>query len=260
MVPLRKLVDVSTSPSLQSIRRRNRVSSYPISISISEDAKIEDVRSNVNAALNTLDFPAGYGFDPPFSADDLEDQTAMQLSLLMSIVLVFLIMGALFESFLLPMAIITTIPMAALGAFWILYLSDSGMDNIAGIGLVILVGVVVNNGIVLIENINRLRESGLDRNNAIIEGGVRRLRPILMTALTTIFGLLPMALGTTSEGGISYAAMGKVVTGGLATGTFLTLFFVPMLYVLLDDLAKGANRWLIWAIPALKREQSSTAK
>ena len=151
--------------------------------------------------------------------------------------------------------------MAALGAFWILYLSGSGMDNIAGIGLVILVGVVVNNGIVLIENINRFREAGFDRNTAIVEGGVRRLRPILMTALTTIFGLLPMALNTTAEGGISYAAMGKVVTGGLATGTFLTLFFVPLLYVLLDELKIGTNRWLTWAVPSLKRQSNSgTAK
>ncbi|MBM74270.1 MAG: hypothetical protein CMK59_02615 [Proteobacteria bacterium] len=252
LVPLRKLVDIKTAPSLQTIRRRNRTSSYPISISISENANIDTVRSNVNVALSELEFPTGYGFDPPFDPDDLEDQTAMQLSLLMSIVLVFLIMGALFESFLLPMAIITTIPMAALGAFWVLYISDSGMDNIAGIGLVILVGVVVNNGIVLIENINRLREAGLDRNTAILEGGTRRLRPILMTALTTIFGLLPMAFGGTSEGGISYASMGKVVTGGLATGTFLTLFFVPLLYVLLDDMKEGASRWLAWAAPSLK--------
>ena len=255
IVSLRKLVQVNNAPSLRNIHRKNRTTAFPINISITNDADIMVVRERVNQALGDLEFPLGYGFDPPFDPDDLEDQSAMLLSLFMSIALVFLIMGALFESFLLPMAIITTIPMAALGAFWILYFTDSGMDNIAGIGLVILVGVVVNNGIVLIENINRLREEGVERDEAILEGGVRRLRPILMTAMTTIFGLLPMAMSTAAEGGISYAPMGKVVAGGLATGTFLTLFFVPLLYILLDELKAGAVRWVVWAAPSLKNTE-----
>ncbi|MEC7983666.1 MAG: efflux RND transporter permease subunit, partial [Myxococcota bacterium] len=158
---------------------------------------------------------------------------------------VFLIMGALFESFLLPIAIIGTIPMAAFGAYWSLYVTDSKLDNIAGIGLVILVGVVVNNGIVLVELVNRLRAEGKSRTEALIDAGTRRFRPILMTALTTIFGLVPMAFGS-SSGEISYESMGRVVIGGMAAGTILTLFFIPLLYLILDDMRKGASRWMGW--------------
>ncbi len=195
--------------------------------------------------MQLVSFPEGYGFTPPFDPSILADQSAMYFSLLMSIVLVFLIMGALFESFLLPLAIIGTIPMAAFGAYWSLYITRSGMDSVAGIGMVILIGVVVNNGIVLIELVNRLRSEGKERIDALIEAGARRFRPILMTALTTIFGLLPMAFGS-SSGGISYASMGRVVVGGMAAGTILTLFFIPLLYLMLDDMRNGAYRWLGW--------------
>ena len=245
-VPLGNLVSMEQAPSLGTIRRINRKTAYPLSVNLEQDVDRKQMREKVNTLLSQIEFPTGYGFDPPFDPGDLADQNAMYLSLLMSIVLVFLIMGALFESFLLPMAIIMTIPMAALGAYWALYATGSGLDQLAGIGLVILIGVVVNNGIVFIELVNRLRQEGKDRITALIEGGTRRFRPILMTALTTICGLLPMAMGTSSFGGLSYGPMGKVVTGGLAAGTILTLFFIPLLYLLLDDMRQAAGRWMSW--------------
>jgi HAE1 family hydrophobic/amphiphilic exporter-1 len=136
--------------------------------------------------------------------------------------------------------------MAIFGAYWSLYLSGSGMDNIAVIGMVILIGVVVNNGIVLIELVNRLRSEGKNRIEALIEAGERRFRPILMTTLTTIFGLLPMAFGTPTPGSISYTSLGRVVVGGMTAGTLLTLFFVPLLYLALDDMRNGAGKWVGW--------------
>ena len=169
----------------------------------------------------------------------------MMLSLVMSIALVFLIMGALFESFILPISILTTIPMAIFGAYWSLYLTGTSFDNIAAIGLIVLIGVVVNNGIVLIELVTRLRNEGMDRITAMIEAGNRRLRPILMTAMTTIVGLLPMAYGAgANTSGISYTPMGRVVAGGLFAGTLLTLFFVPLLYLLIDDLRTAFAGWV----------------
>ena len=164
----------------------------------------------------------------------------------MSIALVFLIMGALFESFLLPLAIICTIPMAIFGAYWSLYLSASRMDNVAVIGMVILIGVVVNNGIVLIELVNRLREKGTERIEALLQAGERRFRPILMTTLTTVFGLLPMAFGAPTPGSISYTSLGKVVVGGMIAGTILTLFFVPLLYLALDNIRNNTRSWVSW--------------
>ena len=105
---------------------------------------------------------------------------------------------------------------------------------------------MVNNGIVLIDLVTRLRNEGMDRLEAVIEGGSRRLRPILMTALTTICGLLPMAAGSASFVGIPYAPLGRVVVGGLVAGTILTLFFVPFLYTVLDDIRGSAVRWAAW--------------
>ena len=111
------------------------------------------------------------------------------------------------------------------------------------VGLVILVGVVVNNGIVYIDLVTRLRSAGADRLTALVEGGARRLRPILMTALTTICGLMPMAVGNSSFIGMPYSPLGRVVAGELATGTILTLFLLPFLYTVLDDMRETSRKF-----------------
>jgi HAE1 family hydrophobic/amphiphilic exporter-1 len=116
------------------------------------------------------------------------------------------------------------------------------------VGMVVLVGVVVNNGIVYIDLVTRLRREGMARSQALIEAGGRRLRPILMTALTTIFGVLPMALGDSSFVGMPYSPLGRVVAGGLAAGTVLTLFLLPFLYSVLDDARDTSRRWLAWVV------------
>ena len=176
------------------------------------------------------------------------EEDARIMALLLSVTFVFLIMGVLFESFLLPLSIITTIPMAFLGVYWTLYATDTTFDTMGAVGLVILVGVVVNNGIVYIDLVTRLRNGGMDRVSALVEAGVRRLRPILMTALTTIFGLLPMAVGDSSFIGMPYSPLGRVVAGGLATGALLTLFLLPFLYTVLDDIRDTSRRWLAYMI------------
>ena len=148
--------------------------------------------------------------------------------------------------------------MAALGAYWALFVTGTPLDSIAAIGFIILIGVVVNNGIVLIELVTRLRREGLPRQQALVEASCRRLRPILMTAMTTIFGILPMAYGGSGNSGISYTPMGRVVVGGLTAGTLLTLFMVPVLYSMLDNLRpamlsfvtgprRPTNRWRNWS-------------
>ena len=158
----------------------------------------------------------------------------------------------------LPLSILTTIPLSLFGVYWTLYLTDTPMDMMAGIGLVILIGVVVNNGIVLIDLVTRLRRQGMNRLDALVEGGARRLRPILMTAVTTICGLLPMAVGSASFVGIPYAPLGRVVVCGLIAGTILTLFFVPFMYTVLDDIRSSSVRWLAWTrgLPAGKQVPS----
>ncbi|MEL6345898.1 MAG: efflux RND transporter permease subunit, partial [Myxococcota bacterium] len=246
-VPLRSLVDTEVGSGLGTIRRTNRQTSWPITVDVDPDADMMQVRAMVDAALGQMNFPRGYSWNQPSRMDNQEDDQARNLALMLSVTMVFIIMGVLFESFLLPLSIITTIPMAMFGVYWTLYLTSTPLDVMGGVGLVILVGVVVNNGIVLIDLVTRLRET-MPRKEALIEAGGRRMRPILMTALTTIFGLLPMALGDSTFIGIPYAPMGKVVMGGLIAGTILTLFFVPYLYSVLDDMRDSASRWLAWVL------------
>ena len=248
VVPLENLVTVQSAPSIESIRRYNRQTAFPITISTKPEAELQDVRQAINSQLENFEFPTGYGFEPPFDPEDSEDLETMMLALFLSVVLVFLIMSALFESLLLPMSIITAIPMACIGAYWVLYLGGADFDAMGVIGLIILVGVVVNNGIVMIELVTSLRNEGMSRSEALINAGARRLRPILMTAITTIIGLMPMAFGESALFGIPYAPMGKVVAGGLAAGTVLTLFYVPLLYSILDDMRQSASARIGWVM------------
>ena len=160
--------------------------------------------------------------------------------------MVFLLMGVLFESIVLPLSILISIPFALVGAYWTLYLTGTPFDVLAGIGMVILVGIVVNNAVVLVDLIGQLRRAGMPRRDAVLEAGRRRLRPILMTALTTICGLIPMATGSASIIGLPYQPLGRALIGGLAASTVLTLLVVPLFYTLLDDLQHSARGLLNW--------------
>ncbi len=245
MVPLASLTDVEYGKGPGTVRRNDRRTSTTVTVELEEEANDREVGQALSAALEDMVLPRGYEWSTSghFRSQEQED-AAMGLALLLSVVFVYLLIGVLFESWILPMSVVTSIPMAGMGAMWFLYLTDTPFDSMAGVGLVILVGVVVNNGIVLVDLITQLRAEGMPRDDALVEAGRRRLRPILMTALTTIFGLAPMAMGSSSFIGIPYAPLGRTVIGGLVAGTLLTLLFVPYLYSLLDDLRDAAGVWL----------------
>lgn len=243
-VPIRVLADLEIGKGPTEIDRRNRQTSVVVTVDLEEETSAKEVYPRVDAALEDMAFPRGTGWSKGSAFDmQMEDDAAMALALLLSVCFVFLLIGMLFESFLLPVGILSTIPMAMFGSMWGLYLSGTPMDLMAGVGLVILVGVVVNNGIVLVDLVLQLREEGMDRTDALVEAGGRRLRPILMTALTTICGLVPMAAGGSSFIGIPYAPLGRTVIGGLLVGTLLTLVLVPFLYAWLDDFAARGRVW-----------------
>lgn len=247
VVPLRAVVHAEVGRGYGELRREDRATAWPIVVDL--DPKAEGGREAVTAALASFDFPQGYSSDfGQFQRDEDESDRSMVFALALSVAFVFLIMGVLFESFLLPFAVITTVPMALLGAWWSLYITDTPLDPMGAIGLVVLIGVIVNNGIVLVDLVTTLREQGHSREEAFALAGRRRLRPILMTALATIVGLIPMAVGDASFLGIPYAPMGKVLAGGMLAGTTLTLFFLPYLYLVLDDVAATAWRWLAWVV------------
>ena len=198
-----------------------------------------------------LDFLHIYGYD--WSKGDRfrrfrEQGQAMQTALMLSVVLVYLLMAILFESFILPLSIMFAIPLSIFGANLALVISQTPQDLMAGIGIIILVGVVVNNGIVLVDMINRRRREGYSRRDAILDAGKNRFRPIMMTSFTTIFGIVPMALGSGDLIGIPYAPMGRVIIGGMLTSTFLTLTVIPVFYTLFDDLAIFFKRVVGWLV------------
>lgn len=158
---------------------------------------------------------------------------SLRLALLLAIFLVYLVMASQFESFIHPFVILFTIPLALIGAVFALWITHSTISVVVFIGMILLAGIVVNNAIILIDLVNQLRAKGMKKNDAIIEAGGSRLRPILMTTLTTVLGLLPMTLGI-GEGSEVRAPMAITVIGGLTVSTLLTLVVIPVVYTLLD--------------------------
>ena len=247
-VPLRSVTDHTVARGFGTIRRTDRQTELDIKVELAEGIELMQGMALMKGAVQDMAMPRGYSFDFGSRMEDqMENDRARNMALLLSVCFVFIIMGILFESFLLPVSIITTIPMALLGVYWTLYVTDTPLDVMGGVGLVILIGVVVNNGIVLVDLVTQLRNEGMDRTEALVQAGRRRLRPILMTALTTIFGLLPMAVGTSTFIGIPYAPLARVVGGGIAAATVLTLFLVPYLYSCLDDLRATSARMVRYA-------------
>ena len=165
-------------------------------------------------------------------------------------------MASQFESLAHPFAILVSIPFALWGAAWFRSISDSPYNLMGQIGVLILMGIVVKNGIVLIDHINNLRRQGYSREDAIELGGRERLRPILMTAATAVLALVPMAIGRTELDGLYYYPLARTVIGGLTASTFLTLVILPYIYVLFDNLAEWARK--VWRASEPARVAATT--
>ena len=236
-IALSSVADLDFARGPRTIYRYNGRAEYTLLARVDDPNRQLELSEAGYAALRELDLPRGYslGDETSVRARQIEELQEMQYALLFSVVLVFLLMTILFESLVKPFAVLFTIPFAITGAYWTLYLTGTALDSVGYIGLIILVGVVVNNGIVLIDRIDRLHVGGMPRGQAVLEGGASRVRPILMTACTTIFGLLPMVLAEPPSQGIDYRALGTCVAGGLAFSTFFTLWVVPLAYTLVLD-------------------------
>ena len=183
--------------------------------------------------MNSDEFKAyGKGYKIIFAGENEEVMDTLSdlfVALMVAILLVYMVMAIQFQSLKYPLIIIGTIPLAFTGGLLALWMSGMQISAVSLMGLLVLVGVVVNNGIVLIDYINKLKAEGKETREAIFEAGQTRLRPIFMTALTTIFGLLTLALGL-KNGSELLQPMGVTVIGGMIYSTILTLFFVPLLY------------------------------
>jgi len=233
----------STGPG--GIFRQNRKTSLGVSLNLIEGLTPEDARKELSKIMDQIVYPAGYSwsFGRSFSNDD-EALGTMLFNIGVAFFLIYLVMASLFESLMYPTAVLACILFGIVGIFWFFFLTGTTFDLMAMIGILILMGIVVNNGIVLIDHITHLREKGLSRTEAVIQGGKDRMRPILMTAGTTVLGLIPLCIGTTQIGGDGppYFPMARAIVGGLLFSTIVTLIVLPSIYIILDDIKLWAGR------------------
>ncbi len=241
-IALSSLVEVVQLPSATSVFRRNKQTARRITLEL-EGGKEQETRQRLTALRARIDLPEGvtFGAQSPRGSES-EDARNLQFAAVLSIVFVYLLMGFLFESFLLPLSILVTIPLANLGVTWIHILARRDMDFLGLVGVVILIGVVVNNGIVLLDYVHRLRGAGHERHEALLLATERRFRPIMMTALTTVCGMVPLVFGGTNRIGLSYTSFGLTLIGGMVTATLLTMLVVPVFYTLFEDLRSAFGR------------------
>ncbi|MCD4657943.1 MAG: efflux RND transporter permease subunit [Planctomycetes bacterium] len=225
--------------SLSSITRQDRKTTLQISANAPAD-KFLMINEQIKGLFEQFEFPSGYSWDLGERAHRWdEEQGSSFVALQAALIGVLLIMGFFFESLIMPFAVIMAVPLAAVGAFWMLIFTDTPLEMMGFTGFVILIGLVVNNGIVLIDLVNRKKNQGFSTFDAIMYAGKYRFRPIIMTSMTTIFGLLPMALGKVDFMGMNFSPLGKIVIGGLITSTLLMLFVVPVVYSAIDGFRKS---------------------
>ncbi|MCB9463387.1 MAG: efflux RND transporter permease subunit [Candidatus Eisenbacteria bacterium] len=231
-----------------TIQRRQQQASLTVRGAY-EGEEFDEVVDQARALMSAVQLPAGYSWS--FGREmqrTQEQQGQMGTNVLLALFCVYLVMAALFESFLHPLVIMFCVPFALLGVVWTLLLTGTPLNILAMIGVIILIGVVVNNGIVLLDHVNGLRRAGLSRDEAIREGCRDRFRPILMTASTTVLGLVPLAFGTAAIGDGYYYPLARAVMGGLTASTVLTLLLLPTFYVLAEDGVARLRQTIRWGM------------
>jgi len=235
LIPIRELVSYQPVAGPNEIRRENQEREVIITANL-RGKKLSQVVPAIQRTITEMNLPADYRL--VFGGEREEMQTSFRsllLAFIMSMVLIYMIMAAQFESLLHPFLIMTTIPMGLVGTIILLFLTGQSINAISIIGAIVLIGIVVDNAIVEIDYINQLRRQGKDLRSAVVEGSQVRLRPIMMSSLSTIAGLLPMALGL-GRGAELLQPLAIAVAGGLTSSLFLTLVLIPALYEYVEDI------------------------
>jgi HAE1 family hydrophobic/amphiphilic exporter-1 len=245
---LNQLVEYSKAPSPAAIHRVNGKNTVTIIARAATD-RMSTIHNELLRAVEDFEMPAGYSIELGRGLEEIQENLLnFSTAIFMAIILIYLVMCALFESYLLPLSILTTVPISFVGVYWLFFLTGTGMDMVTLIGCILMVGLIVNNGIVIVDYINQLRERYVDRDQAIVRAGIDRLRPVMMTAITTILGVVPLATATTG-GAVAFQGLGRAIIGGMTLGTALTLLVVPLFYATLDD----TSRWLSNFVGSLLR-------
>ncbi|WP_296944372.1 efflux RND transporter permease subunit [uncultured Massilia sp.] len=242
MVPLRQVVEFVPSTSPQVLKRQALERRVAINAGLN-GRPLGDVMGDVQKAMKEIELPDGIRFDVGGDAQQMgETMAGFGVALGIAVIFIYLVLASQFGSFLQPIAIMVSLPLSLIGVLVALLITKTTLNIFSVIGIVMLMGLVTKNAILLVDFANQRQREGKPQFDALMEAGQVRLRPILMTTLAMIFGMLPMAIGM-GEGGETQAPMGRAVIGGVITSTLLTLVVVPVAYTYLDSLGKRAARW-----------------
>jgi len=235
MIPLSQVATVRPGVGPQQIERSSLERQISLSAGVVPGYGTGDVAAAAKEAIANAGLPSGYRAVFRGDAQSLEETKGFVLAALgMAVVFIYLILASLFGSFLQPLAIMLSLPLSFIGVALALLLTGGNLNVFTMIGIIMLMGLVTKNGILLVDFANQQREEGMERREALLSSARIRLRPIIMTTVAMIFGMVPLALAL-GEGAEQRAPMGRAVIGGLITSTVLTLFVVPVVYTLLDD-------------------------
>ena len=245
-VKLGQIATFETVSAAQEIVRENRRGNAWVRATY-EGEDWDGARQRLEAMMNDLDLPTGYTWSWDARTLERDDQAAqMATNFLLALALVYLVLASLFESLTQPFVVLVSVVFALPGAAWTLAVAGTPANLMAQIGLLILMGVVVNNGVVMLDRVNQLRRAGCPDHDAFVQAGRDRLRPILMTAATTVLGLLPLAFGNSAVGGLFYFPLAQTVMGGLLSSAVLTLLALPLVTVGVERVALGLRA--VWRV------------
>ncbi|HEX8431869.1 MAG TPA: efflux RND transporter permease subunit, partial [Longimicrobium sp.] len=237
MIPLSQVATVRSGVGPQQIERASLERQISISAGVVPGFATSEVAQKARLALDSAGLPSGYRTVFRGDVQSLEETKGFVLGALgLAVVFIYLILASLFGSFLQPLAIMLSLPLSFIGVALALLLTKGNLNVFTMIGIIMLMGLVTKNGILLVDFANQQREEGMNRRDALLSAARIRLRPIIMTTVAMIFGMVPLAMAL-GEGAEQRAPMGRAVIGGLITSTLLTLFVVPVVYTLLDDMA-----------------------
>jgi hydrophobic/amphiphilic exporter-1 (mainly G- bacteria), HAE1 family len=266
-VQLNTVADLVVVGGPQDIRRENRMTSVSVSGEVAPGASREAVQSEIAQLMESIELPAGYRWDLGRGFQEEQEQFGeMLFAAMLALILIYLLLAALFESLLLPVIIYFSIFFAVPGMGIVFLLTGTPLSILSFLGILITVGIVVNNSIVMIDLVNQLRSRGQDRRSALLNGCQARMRPVLMTSLTTLIAMLPMAFFAGEGMGQMFAPIGQAVIGGLSTSMVLTLLLTPVLYAWVDDIGLwGAAiarraRWVAAGRPRVPLERPTVAR
>ncbi len=239
---LAELADIRRDVAPKEIFRRNQSRIAKVTANLEEGYTLSQVSEELRTALAAIELPANYNINITGEEEKREESMGgLIFALVLSIVLVYMVMASQFESLLHPFTILLTIPLALVGAILLFFITGTTINIMGVIGIIMLSGIAVNSSIILVDRINQLKESGMVLTEAIVEAAQQRIRPILMTSITTILSLLPMAIAF-GDGASLRAPMAIAVIGGLVTSTLLSLIVIPCVYYLFEQMKASFKR------------------